>query len=332
MNKISTSQSRIQAATLINEIIAKVYSDDQVSEILLSLKKKKETADEILGFLDGLQSHAVKINIPAHQFNSILLDVCGTGGDGSGTFNVSTAVAFVLASAGVSVAKHGNRGVSSQSGSSDVLASLGTKSSNQESEVILSLEKYQLAFLFAPAFHPVLAQLSAVRKKLAVHTIFNALGPLLNPAPITHQLMGVYDSALLSIVGSVLKEKGLKEAMIVHGSDGLDEITLSGETQMVHLKNGKLFHFNVQPEDFGLKRAPLSEVLGAGPQKNAEILIEIFKGKKSAKRDLMIMNSAAALVLVGKAKSFIEGAKLAEQVVDSGKTLDLLNKMKKEST
>jgi len=306
-----------------------------VGELLLALRKKQETGEEILGFVDGLSKKAHLLKLPselhANQSQSVLIDVCGTGGDSAGTFNVSTGVALVLASAGVNVAKHGNRGVSSKSGSSDVLEVLGLGSDTSPEQAIQSLQKFHLTFLFAPAFHPILAKLAPIRKSLGVYTIFNALGPLLNPAPLTHQMVGVYHPSLLSKAALVLKEKGLKEAYIVHGSDGLDEITLSGETKIAHLKNNSISELTISPEDFGLTRVPLSEVKGGGPHENAEILISIFKGVKSAKRDLILINTAAALVLAGKAKNFMDGVALAASVIDSGKTLFLLQQMKRST-
>lgn len=313
--------SREQAEVVISWIIADMFEPASIAEFLLALREKQETADELLGFVDGLSKKAHRLEF---QYPHILLDVCGTGGDQSGTFNVSTGVALLLASMGVAIAKHGNRGVSSQSGSSDVLEVLGLGSDATPAQAIRALEQFGLTFLFAPAFHPVLAKLAPIRKTLGVYTIFNALGPLLNPAPLTHQMMGVYHASLLPKASYVLREKKLQAAFVVHGSDGLDEITLSGSTDIAHLSKGDISIFTVSPADFGLNPAPLAEVKGGTPQENATILETIFKGERSPKRDLLLINAAAALVLVGSAVTFKEGVALAERAIDSGAPEQLL--------
>jgi anthranilate phosphoribosyltransferase len=300
---------------------------EQVSAFLVGLRMKQETAQELLGFIDALNARAVTIS--TNSFPEVL-DVCGTGGDQSGTFNVSTAVALVLASADVVVAKHGNRGVSSASGSSDVLEKLGLGSDLTPASVIGSLEKFKLSFLFAPAFHPVLTQVSQVRKNLGVYTIFNALGPLLNPVPLTHQMMGVYDPSLLLKVAEVLRERNLKEAFVVHGADGLDELTLSGPSSIAHLKQNEIEVLTVTPEDFGLAPAELLEVRGGDPAHNARLIEGIFSGEKSPKRDLVVMNAAAALVLLGRERNFSDAARFMEQVIDDQKPASLLERMKKK--
>lgn len=317
--------SREQAEAVISRIIADEFDAGSIAEFLLALREKPETADELLGFVDGLSKQAHRL---AYQPPHVLLDVCGTGGDKSGTFNVSTGVALLLASMGIAIAKHGNRGVSSQSGSSDVLEVLGLGSDTTPAQAIHSLQQYGLTFLFAPAFHPVLAKLAPIRKSLGVYTIFNALGPLLNPAPLTHQMMGVYHASLLPKAAHVLREKHLQAAFVVHGSDGLDEITLSGSTSIAHLNNGQISTFTVTPADFGLKPSPLEAVKGGTPQENAAILASIFKGEHSPKRDLIVLNAATALVLVGKVSTFKEGVHLAGQAIDTGAPEQLLNAIK----
>lgn len=320
------SLTRTQAESLINEIISDRMKPEQIGELLLTMKRRGETTNELLGFIDGLtkRAHLLQFTPPKP-----LIDVCGTGGDGAGTFNVSTGVALVLASAGVNVAKHGNRGVSSKSGSSDVLEVLGLGSDTTPEQAIESLTRDHLTFLFAPAFHPVLAKLAPIRKSLGTYTIFNALGPLLNPAPITHQMMGVYHPSLLKKAAEVMRERGLTEGFVVHGSDGLDEITLNGATQFAHLKRGIITEFTLLPVDFGLSRAPMDAVKGGGPQENAEILLKIFQGEKSPRRDLILINAAAAFVLAGKATSFKNGVEVAAATIDSGLTMELLNRKKR---
>jgi anthranilate phosphoribosyltransferase len=256
------------------------------------------------------------------------MDVCGTGGDGSGTFNVSTTVAFVVAAAGVPVAKHGNRSVSSRSGSSDVLERLGIRLDTTPEGAARSIVEKGLGFLFAPSFHPGLARLAPIRKSLGVYTVFNALGPLLNPVDTDSQLIGVYRPELLALLAEVLRERGMREAMIVHGQAGpgvgLDEISISGPTQVAHLKKGAIRFYTVTPEDFGLSPAPMTAGLGGNAEDNAEILRNILRGEKGTRRDLVLINAAAALVVAGKAADFREGVSKAAVAIDSGRALELL--------
>ena len=316
------SLKREEAHALMEELISGDVPVEQVGALLVALRMRGETSEELFGFSECLLEKTSFEN----KYD-LLLDVCGTGGDGAGTFNVSTAVALVVASLGVPVAKHGNRGVSSRSGSSDVLEALNLKSDQTSTEANRSLEELGLSFLFAPAFHPVLAKLAQVRKNLGVYTFFNVLGPLLNPAPLTHQMMGVYHPNLLKKVTEVLKKKGLHHAFVVCGEDGLDELTLSGPSHLFRLKNAQISGEKVTPEDFGLKRAPLEQVKGGTPEENANIIEAIFNGEKSAKRDLVILNAAAALVLVEKERNFQDAAQLAARALDSGETLKLFTRM-----
>ena len=317
------SLTRSESESLLDSLMSSEISEEEMGSVLLALKAKEESKDEILGFMDGLSKRAIPVAIQSKE----LMDVCGTGGDGAETFNVSTGVALVLASMGVKIAKHGNRGVSSKSGSSDVLTALGIGSETNAEAAAQSLYDFGLTFLFAPAFHPAFAKLAPVRKKLGVYTVFNVLGPLLNPAPITRQLMGVYDEKLLTKVPEVLKQMGLKEIMVVHGSDGLDEFTLSGSSSVVRLSKGKLTRFTVTPEEFGLKRAPLETVKSSSPEESASILLKIFQGEHSPKRDLLVMNAAAGLVLSGKEINFKVAAERVGQAIDAGKTYELLKKI-----
>ena len=330
LDSISKGESlgRDEAFALMNYLIEEEIPIEQVAKLLLVLRNKKETVDELDGFSDALLKRAA---FQAENALPLLLDVCGTGGDGAGTFNVSTAVAFVLASLGIPVAKHGNRSVSSRSGSSDVLECLGVKNDVSHASVYSSLQTHNLSFLFAPHFYPVLAKFGPIRKSIGGFTFFNLLGPILNPAPLTHQLMGVYDGSLLEKTAEVLKRKGRKEAFLVSGEGGLDELSLQGESRIVALKNGEITSMTVTPEQFGLKRADLSEVRGGPPEENAKILEAIFSGEKSPKRDLVLLNASAALVLTGRENSFQDGVKLAGKALDNGTTLDLLNRMRKQT-
>lgn len=297
---------------------------EQISAFLVALRMKGETPEEIAGFLDCLQKKAVKVEASVPD----LIDVCGTGGDGAGTFNISTTVAFVVAAAGQPVAKHGNRSVSSRSGSFDVLEALGLRFETDPSAVVRSIQRFKLGLLFAPAFHPAMKGLAPIRKSLGVYTVFNALGVLLNPAQVKRQLIGVYSSALLNKMAEVLKERGYQEALIVRGEDGLDELSLCAPTQMVHLKNGQIRSFILRPEDVGLKTVLPSELLGGNAEQNAQILIEILQGQKGPKRDVVLLNAAAALWVGGKVPDIRTGIEFAAAAIDSGGAFHLLSQMR----
>ena len=316
-----------QALEAIDALIDGQPSAEQVAAFLVAMRMKTETSVELSGFVEGLLKRAILLKpTVANEFPD-LIDVCGTGGDGAGTFNVSTGAALVLASAGVTVAKHGNKGVSSASGSADVLEALGLKGDLSADSAVQSLREFGVSFMFAPAFHPILARLSSVRKSLGVYTFLNALGPILNPAPLKRQLMGVYQLGLLEKVAHVLHSRGVEEAMVVHGEDGLDEITLSGKTSVAKLLHGKVTFETMTPEDFGLPRATLAEVKGGSPAENAQILVQIFQGEKSPRRNLILLNSAAALLLSKKAASPREAIETVAHAIDSGKTFQLLQRM-----
>jgi anthranilate phosphoribosyltransferase len=333
-----------EAQTAAELILGDTLTSEEISGFLIALKTKKESSDEIEGFLAAIRattkafpplSEFVPIAPPqkisytrtglVEKFSpKVLVDVCGTGGDGTHTFNVSTGVAILLASMGLNIAKHGNRSVSSASGSSDVLQALGIKSDTTPDEAAKSLASRHVSFLHAPAFYPVLAKIAPIRKSIGTHTIFNILGPLLNPAPITHQLMGVYDRALLQPAADAIRTRGIKNAILVHGSDGLDELTLSGETHGIRIEGNYVMPITFTPEAFGLKRAPLSDVQGGTPAENAEILMKIYAGEKSPKRDLLVMNAAAVLILVEGFVNYKIAVDKIEDAIKSGITLKFI--------
>lgn len=340
------SLSRKQAEQVMSEMTdpsqmaAGQVTSEQISAFLIALRMKRESVDELLGFLDCLQKKAIKVGGPGtpqlpselpSQLPSQLIDVCGTGGDGAHTFNISTTVAFVVAAAGQPVAKHGNRSVSSRSGSFDVLEALGLRFEADPQVVANSIREFGLGLLFAPAFHPALKVLAPIRKNLGVYTVFNALGVLLNPAHVKRQLIGVYSPLLLEKFAEVLKNRGSQEAMIVRGEDGLDELSLCAPTQIVHLENGQIREYCIHPEDFGLKRVASQELKGGDAQENARILVEILRGQKGPKRDVVLLNAAAALVVGGKALDFQEGIERAVDAIDSGRADQLLQKMRAQS-
>jgi anthranilate phosphoribosyltransferase len=325
LQRVAEGQSldRQQAEQAMISLVDGIAEPDEIRAFLLALRQKTESADEITGFVEVLRRRGVPVKVDLPE----VIDVCGTGGDGHGTFNVSTVVAFVLASAGVAVAKHGNRSVSSRSGSFDVLEALGIPYESDPARAAASIEARRLGFLFAPAFHPALRELAPIRRSLGVSTVFNALGPLLNPVEVTRQLIGVYSPVLIEKIEHVLRARGLREAMVVRGEDGLDEITLNGLTRVAHLREGRIRMYLVRPADFGLDEAPLEAVRGGTPAENARTLLEILQGARGPKRDLVLINAAAALVVAGRAPDFRAGAALASETIDSGAALGLVRAM-----
>jgi anthranilate phosphoribosyltransferase len=320
------SLSREQAQDAMSKVIEGLVTPEQVGAFLIALRIKQESVEEISGFLDCLRKRAVKVPISSKDLED-LMDVCGTGGDASGTFNVSTTVAFVVAAAGQPIAKHGNRSVSSRSGSFDVLEELGLTYTSDPEKVSHSIRDFGIGLFFAPAFHPSLKTLAALRKNLGVYTIFNALGPLLNPAGVKRQLIGVYSPLLLEKMANVLSQSGAEEAMIVRGEDGMDEISLSSPTQVSHLKAGKVRNYTLTPEEVGLKSAPAESLKGGSARENAQILLQILRSEAGPKRDIVLFNAAAALMVGGKASDLKEGVARAREAIDSGKALALLKRM-----
>ncbi|MEK6845445.1 MAG: anthranilate phosphoribosyltransferase, partial [Nanoarchaeota archaeon] len=256
------------------------------------------------------------------------VDTCGTGGDGSNTFNISTASAFVASGAGVSVAKHGNKSVSSKSGSADVLSALGVNINLQPKDVEKCIEETGIGFMFAPLFHPAMKYVMNARKQLGIRTIFNILGPMTNPANAKSQLIGVYSPMLISEIAGALKNLGSKHVMVVNGN-GLDEISLSGKTKVCELKSGKIEVYDISPEDYGFELQPLSKIIGGTAEDNAKIIIDVLKGEKSPKRDIVLLNAGAAIYTSGKAANLKEGIEAAKQSIDSGNAMKKLEALKK---
>ncbi|MBI3555024.1 MAG: anthranilate phosphoribosyltransferase [Deltaproteobacteria bacterium] len=312
--------TRGQAAAAMELMIRGMASDDETKALLLALREKGATADEIAGFAHVMRAHGLPVNTSRTE----LIDVCGTGGDGAGTFNISTTVAFVIAGAGVNVAKHGNRSVSSQCGSSDVLEALGLRADLTPQAVVHSLNETGLGFFFAPTFHPALKRFAQLRRELKVRTVFNVLGPLANPAGARRQVVGVFDGALTEVMAYTLRELGSEEAMVVSGEDGLDELTLTGRTRVAHLKNGKVTSYTLTPQDAGLPNAPIQALSGGDAKQNAKILRALLAGEKGPKRDAVLYNSAAALLVAGRAATLPEGVKLAARSIDQGNALAVL--------
>jgi anthranilate phosphoribosyltransferase len=326
LDKISRGAdlSRAEAESVMEQILAGALNTAQIATLLVALRTKGETVDEVVGFATAMRRHATPVFPAGHRSTGeTLIDTCGTGGDARGTFNISTVVAFVVAGAGGRVAKHGNRSTGGRSGSADVLEALGVKIDLPAERVAQAIEEIGIGFLFAPAMHAATRHATEARKQIGVRTVFNLLGPLTNPANASVQIVGVYDAKLTEFVAEVLGELGVRRAFVVHGADGLDEISLSGETFVSELRDGSVRTFMVTPEDFGLARAPLEAIRGGDAAENAAIMHKILGRsllyrEHGAARDIVLANAAAALVAAGRAGDFLEGVRIARESIDSG--------------
>ncbi len=328
LHRIAThreSLSREQARAVMSQILAGGATDAQIAALLVALHMKGETVEEIVGFAEAIRAAAAPLATPANSAIDVsgterdaLVDTCGTGGDASGTFNISTATALVVAGAGVRVAKHGNRSVTSKCGSADVVEALGVNLNLPPARVAACLDEVGIAFLFAPAMHSAMKYVQPARRELRLRTVFNLLGPLTNPARASAQVVGVYSADLVEKLAQALNMLGLRRALVVHGEDGLDEITISGPTRVAEVRGGAVRAYLVAPEEFGIPRAKLEEISGGDAQANAGIIREILAGEKSARRDVVVLNAAAALVAAGRADKIADGIPLAQKSVDSG--------------
>lgn len=305
----------------MNIIMTGQATPTQIGGFLVALRMKGETVEEIVGSAKVIKDKALKVNID----KPYTIDTCGTGGDGANTFNVSTAVAFVAAAAGVTVVKHGNRSVSSKCGSTDVLEELGANINLTPMEVKQSVETINIGFMHAPNFHEAMKHAIIPRRELGVRTIFNILGPLINPANVQGQVLGVFDPNLTEVIAETLKGLGSSNAMVVHGLDGLDEITITTETKVTELKNNKIYNYNIDPRKYGIPLATKEELVGGSPKENADIILNIFKGEKGAKRDLVAINAGAAIYVGKQAESLEEGIHIANEVIDKGLALQKLH-------
>lgn len=319
------SLSRAEARTVMTEVLTGQCSDAQIAALLVALHMKGETVEEIVGFAEAIREAAVPLDLHSDSVldasgteRDALIDTCGTGGDTSGTFNISTATAFVVAGAGVRVAKHGNRSVTSKCGSADVMEALGVNINMPPTLIADCLAQVGIAFLFAPAMHSAMKQVQTARRELHLRTVFNLLGPLTNPARATCQVVGVYSADLVEKLAEALSMLGLRRALVVHGSDGLDEITITGSTRIAEVRDGQVRSYEVTPEEFGMKRAMLEAISGGDAAHNAALIREVLDGKKSARRDIVLLNAAAALVAAGKADHLRDSLPLAQNAIDSG--------------
>lgn len=319
------SLSRDEARSVMAEVLTGKCTDAQIAALLVALHMKGETVEEIVGFAEAIRSAAVPLDLhPNHMVDvsgtgrDALVDTCGTGGDASGTFNISTATALVVAGAGVRVAKHGNRSVTSKCGSADVMEALGVNINLPPARLAVCLEEIGITFLFAPAVHSAMKYVQSARRELRLRTVFNLLGPLTNPAHASAQVVGVYSVALVEKLAEALSMLGLHRALVVHGLDGLDEITITGPTRIAELREGTVRTYEVTPEEFGINRGTLDEISGGDAAANAYIIRDILAGKKSPRKDVVLLNAAAALLAAGKVDHLADALPLASKSIDSG--------------
>ncbi len=324
------SLERTEAREVMSEVLAGKCSDAQIAALLIALRMKGETVEEIVGFAEAIRAAAAPLPIRAADALAVsgtgrdalaeesLVDTSGTGGDASGTFNISTATALVTAGAGVRVAKHGNRSISSKCGSADVVEALGINIQLSPGRAAQCLREVGICFLYAPNLHPAMKQVQTVRRELRMRTMFNLLGPLTNPARASGQVVGVYSLDLVEKLAEALSMLGLHRALVVHGLDGLDEITITGPTRVAEAREGSVRSYEVEPEEFGMVRATLQEISGGDATENAAIIRAILGREKSPRRDVVLLNSAAALVAAGRMDRIADAVPLAAQSIDSG--------------
>jgi len=317
--------ARDDAFSIMLSIMSGEYNDAQIAGFLMALRSKGETVDEITGFAQAMREKMVKVPLETPA-----IDMCGTGGDALGTFNISTTATFVVAGAGIHVAKHGNRSMTSKSGSADVLQALGIAIDKPVEGSTADIEEIGLGFMFAPAYHPAMKYAVGARTALATRTVFNILGPLCNPADVKAQAMGIFHPDLTEIQANVLKALGSTKVMVFHGRDGLDEISTTATTKISQIQNSDPVEtFEFDPIDLGLVRVSLDELQGGEPKENAETIRNILNGEKGSKRDIVLINAAAGIVVGGKAKSLREGLRKATESVDSGAALNILKQLTK---
>lgn len=312
-----------ESFNIMNDLMSGKLDDIQISALLIALRCKGESVSEILGFAKSMRQKMMKMPLQKDA-----LDICGTGGDSLGTFNISTATCFVISGAGVPVAKHGNRSMTSKSGSADVLQSLGVNINKTVEESRNDIDKFGLGFMFAPQYHPAMKYAVNARSTLGIRTIFNLLGPLCNPAKVKYQAMGIFNSDFLEKQIKVLFELGLKSAMVFHGQDGLDEITTTTNTKVFQFINrGEINCYEINPSELEMPLSNLSDLKGGSPEQNAQIILRILKNEKGPKRDIVILNAAAGIFISGKSKSLKEGISLARKSLDSGSAYEALLKI-----
>jgi anthranilate phosphoribosyltransferase len=321
--------SRGEAEEAMQTIMSGDATQAQIGAFLTALRMKGETIEEISACAKIMREFAERIN---PKVSGTLVDTCGTGGDKVKTFNISTISALVVAGAGIPIAKHGNRSVTSKAGSADVLEALGVKIDLAPKDVERCIEKTGIGFMFAPVFHKTMKYAIGPRKEMGIRTVFNVLGPLTNPASAKAQVLGVFDAALTEKMANVLKNLGAEKALVVHGLEGLDEISTMGQTKISELNDSEVRTYKIEPEDFGFKRAQITELSGGDAKYNARIVVDLLKNwEKGAKRDIVVLNAAAGIYVGGKAASIREGIELANESIDSGKAYEKLVALVRES-
>jgi len=331
--RAGTNLTRGESRAVMQRLLSGTVRDEEIVQFLAALRDKGEQPQELVGFAEVMRAHATAaleaagVKLDRISRREPLLDTCGTGGDGCGTFNVSTAVALIAAAAGVRVAKHGNRSISSRCGSADVLEALGVAIDVPLDRIPECLDKVGMVFLFAPRLHLAMKHVMNARRSLKTKSIFNLLGPLTNPLAATVQLVGVYDAARTEMMAETLLAVGTERAYVVAGSDGLDEITTTGPTRVSHAQHGGVETRDVFPEEFGVPRATLDQIKGGDAPANARLLSRVLEGERGPHRDIVLANSAAALTVAGKANGFVEGVAKAAEQIDSGAATRTLRKL-----
>jgi anthranilate phosphoribosyltransferase len=315
-----------EAAALMRRVLAGEAADVELAALLGALAGRGETAAEIAGFATAMREVATMLPLSESERDS-LVDTCGTGGDASGSFNISTAAALVAAAAGARVAKHGNKAITSKCGSADVLEALGIPTTLSPEAAAEALRVHGFCFMLAPSHHPAMKAVMPVRRAMGVRTVLHALGPLLNPAGARAQVMGVYSARLVPVVAEAMTMLGVRHAFVVHGDGGLDELALSGTSQVAEVRHGKVREYTIAPEEFGMQRAPLSELEGGDAGMNAAILRTIFAGEAGPRREVVLLNAAAVLVTAGLAASMAQGVALGVKAIDEGAVTDLVERL-----
>jgi anthranilate phosphoribosyltransferase len=324
ISKVATGATltREESAHAFDKMMSGEATPSQMGGLLMALRIRGETVDEITGAVSIMRSKMLRVDAPPDA-----IDVVGTGGDAAGSYNISTCAAFVVAGAGVPVAKHGNRALSSRSGAADVLGALGVRIELSPEQISRCIKDAGIGFMFAPAHHPAMKNVGPTRVELGTRTIFNLLGPLSNPAGVRRQMVGVFARPWIEPLAHVLGALGTERAWVVHGSDGLDEITTSGPTYVAELAGGKVRTFEIAPEEVGLKRSSAADLKGADAETNAKALREVLAGRPGPFRDVALLNAAAALTVAGKANALADGLKLAQNSVDSGEAKKRLDRL-----
>ncbi len=324
---LKSDLTREETRETMNSIMQGQATDAQIASFLTAMRMKGETVAEISGAAEAMASNAEPFNISAEN----VVDTCGTGGDNLHTFNISTTAAFIAAGAGVKIAKHGNRSVSSKCGSADILKSLGVNIDISIERFVEIFNSIGLAFLFAPNYHKAMRHAIGPRKELSIRTIFNILGPLTNPAKTKRQVIGVFDKDLCDTMANVMKELGAEHVLIVHGHNGLDELTTTGETFISELKNGKVTSCSIHPEDFGIKISDIKNIQSPDCETNKQIILDILDNKTGAPLDIAVLNAAASIMVSGKVDNLLDGVELAYGAVSSGKAKEKLNQLIEQS-